>query len=72
MEKSAVTEFFLKYFKEKCISIEEISEKTGIDVLKFSGSYRQMLTATEFLELCVYLGITPEMVREGIKESDSE
>lgn len=66
MEKSAVTEFFLQYFKENKINKEWISEKTGIGIEKISENYRQTLTASEFLELCMLLEIQPECIQEWI------
>ena len=72
MEKSAVTEFFLKYFEKNRINIEKISEKTGIEKEKLSENCRQPLTSEEFLELCFYLGIKPEEVRESIKKESYE
>ena len=68
MEKSAVTEFFLKYFEKNRINIEKISEKTGIEKEKLSENYTQPLTSEEFLELCFFLGIKPEVVREFVKK----
>ena len=68
MEKSAVTAFFLEYFEKHRISIGIISEKTGIKKEKFSENYGIPLSAEEFLDLCVLLGITPEEVREAIKK----
>ncbi|MBR5564561.1 MAG: hypothetical protein IKW08_00190 [Roseburia sp.] len=72
MEKSAVTEFFLKYFEKNRIDIEEISEKTGIKKEKLSENYRYPLTSEEFLELCFFLGIKPEEIREAIKRESYE
>ena len=72
MEKSAVTEFFLKYFEKNRIDTEWISENTGIKKEKISKNYRQILTAEEFLRLCFFLGIKPEMVRDSIKKESYE
>lgn len=68
MEKSAVTEFFLKYFEKNGIDRKEISEKTGIEKETLSENYRRPLTSQEFLELCFFLGIKPEEVRDAIKK----
>ena len=67
MENSAVTDFFLEYFEKNRISKAWISEKTGIAIEKISDNYRQPLTASEFLELCVLLEIEPERIQEWIK-----
>ena len=72
MEKSAVTEFFLAYFEKNRIDRGYISEKTGIEIEKISDNYRQPLTASEFLGLCLFLGITPEQVRAAIREHSDE
>lgn len=70
MEKSAVTDYFIKYFEKNRIDIEEISEKTGISKSKFSKNARTRLTADEFLRLCVLLGIKPEMIWSAIKQKE--
>ena len=67
MEKSAVTEFFLEYFEENQINPSWISENTGIDIAKISDIYRQPLTASEFLELCMFLEIEPERIQAWIQ-----
>ena len=67
MENSAVTDFFLEYFEKNRINKALISEKTGIAIEKISDNYRQPLTASEFLELCVLLEIEPERIQEWIK-----
>ena len=72
MEKSRDTEFFIKYFDENEIKIKWISEKTGIDIAKISEEYRQELTASEFLELCAFLQIEPELVLEYSKKHFNE
>lgn len=72
MEKSAVTEFFLEYFEKHRINKAWISEKTGIKKSKLSEKYRQPLTATEFLTLCILLEIEPETVQEWIEKNFHE
>ena len=66
MGKSAVTDYFLEYFEKNRINIDEISEKTGIKMHKFSKEYKTPLTAEEFLRLCVFLKISPEEVRKKL------
>lgn len=65
MEKSEVTEFFLEYFEKNRINISEISEKTGIKKEKLSRDYKKPMTAEEFLQLCVFLNIKPEVIRSN-------
>ena len=72
MKKSAVTEFFLEYFEKNRISVEWISECTGIGIDKISENYGQPLNATEFLELCVFLGVQPETVQAYVKQHSDE
>ena len=67
MEKSDVTEFFLKYFEKNRINEVWISEKTGIDTAKLSKGYKESLTAGEFLRLCAFLQIQPEEIMLIIK-----
>lgn len=67
MEKSNVTEFFLKYFEEKRINISWISEKTGIKKEKLEKGYGEPLTAEEFLRLCALLAIEPEEIMPFLK-----
>ncbi|MBO5069567.1 MAG: hypothetical protein J6C37_04315 [Roseburia sp.] len=69
MSKSLVTEYFITYFKKHHISPEETARALGIDVGKLTPGYREPLDAEEFLELCVYLGICPEQVAQGIREN---
>lgn len=68
MEKSAVTEFFLKYFEENGIDYKWISEKTGIAKEKMSADYSEPLTAEEFFCLCTLLQIQPEEVMAFLKK----
>ena len=70
MEKSGVTEFFLKYFEENGIKKEWISEKVGIEEEKLSVDYKEPLTAEEFLKLCAFLSIQPEEVIISIRKRD--
>lgn len=65
--KSAVTDFFLEYFEKNRINRVVISENTGIEIEKISENYRQPLTASELLELCMFLEIEPECIQEWIK-----
>ena len=67
MIKSAVTDFFLEYFEKNRINRAVISENTGIEIEKISENYRQPLTASELLELCMFLEIEPECIQEWIK-----
>jgi len=70
MGKSAVTDYFLKYFEENRINIGEISEKTGIKKHKLSKEYKTPLTAEEFLRLCIFLRISPEEIRKNMQRKE--
>lgn len=69
MEKSVVTEFFVKYFEDNKIEKQWISEKTGISKEKLTRDYKEALTAEEFLCLCALLSISPEEVLIVLKNS---
>ena len=66
MDLRKSSEFFLKYFEENGINVDEISEKTGIKKHKLSKEYKTPLTAEEFLRLCVFLQISPEEIRKKL------
>lgn len=70
MGKSAVTDYFLEYFEKNRMDIQEISEKTGIKMHKLSKKYRTPLTSEEFLQLCVFLGISPEEIRKNLRRQE--
>lgn len=71
MEKSGVTEFFIKYFEDNKIKKQWISEKTGIEEKKLSRDYKEALTAEEFLCLCALLSIQPEEVLAALKKGNA-
>ena len=71
MEKSGVTEFFIKYFDDNEIKIKWISEKTGISKQKLTRGYKEALTAEEFLRLCALLSIAPEEVLAALKNENA-
>ena len=69
MDQSPVTEYMIAYLKEKGISPAETARILGIDGEKLRPGYKEPLAAEEFLELCVYLGITPEQVARQIRKN---
>ena len=71
MEKSVVTEFFVKYFEDNKIEKQWISDKTGIDEQKLTRNYKEALTAEEFLHLCALLSVQPEEVLAAIKDTNA-
>ena len=62
MEKTKdVTAQIIDYVKSQNISISQMSQDLGIPSGRFAeGKERTKLSASEFLEICVYLGIRPE------------
>lgn len=66
MEKSMVTEYIIKYLTENHISAESVSADTEISVNKLKPGYTKPLLAEEFLDLCVYLKISPERISREI------
>ena len=60
MNKSRVTEYILAYMQEKGISASEISEQTQVP--------EEKLHPEEFLELCVFLQLSPEAIAKTIRK----
>ena len=68
MNKSRVTEYILAYMQEKGISASEISEQTQVPEEKLHPDYKEHLLAEEFLELCVFLQLSPEAIAKTIRK----
>lgn len=68
MNKSRVTEYILAYMQEKGISASEISEQTHVPEEKLHPDYKEPLLAEEFLELCVFLQLSPEAIAKTIRK----
>lgn len=51
-----------KYICENHISVEQVSRDTGIAEAKLINRSEENLSATELLEVCVYLNIRPEQL----------
>ena len=66
--KSRVTEYILAYMQEKGISASEISEQTQVPEEKLHPDYKDPLLAEEFLELCVFLQLSPEAIAKTIRK----
>ena len=58
-KKDNVSEQLVEYIKQNNISIEQISKDTGVSGFKLSKT-DVVFTASEFLELCSYLNVSPE------------
>ena len=68
MNKSRVTEYILAYMQEKGNSASEISEQTQVPEEKLHPDYKEPLLAEEFLELCVFLQLSPEAIAKTIRK----
>ncbi len=55
-----VTNRLANYIRQQHISPERVSKDTGVGIEKLIPDTGAVLDATEFLEVCVYLGIRPE------------
>lgn len=58
------TAWVANYIKEQNFSIEQIVSELQIAEDKLRIGSGAELEAGEFLELCAYLGVTPEQIRE--------
>jgi hypothetical protein len=57
--------YILEDIERRNLSVDKIKEETGIDVTVLMDE-GQELTALDFLNLCVYLRISPEDIRESM------
>lgn len=57
-----ISEKIVKYIENNHISVAQVVHDTGIPEEKLSSG-EQPLTATEFLEICSYLNLRPEEVK---------
>lgn len=60
MSEKNVTLRLAEFINDNCIPTKQIARETGIAEEKLRTSTTEVLTATEFLELCAYLDISPE------------
>ena len=66
MEKyKSVSAKLTEYIMENQLSINDISRETGVAKEKLNNK-DITLNATEFLEVCAYLNIQPEELREKV------
>ena len=54
--------------EKHAISITQTAQETGIPDEKLRAGAKEKLTAEEFLELCAYLKVRPEEIREELKQ----
>ena len=67
MQSKNVTEWIANYIKDQGISVEELSIQLHLPESKLIGGTNEDLSAEEFLNLCSYLKITPEQIRNEIR-----
>ncbi|MBR1864918.1 MAG: hypothetical protein IJ801_00255 [Lachnospiraceae bacterium] len=60
-----VERYLLEYIREHRISARRMEQDTGINLQHFVEEGKE-LRADEFIELCLYLGITPDEVSDQI------
>lgn len=66
MKRSKATDWLIHYMGEQNISITQTASDLKIAESRFQG--KEDFSIEEFLDLCQYLNITPEKVREEIKK----
>jgi hypothetical protein len=57
--------YILEDIERRNLSLDKIKEETGIDVAVLMEE-GQELTALDFLNLCIYLRISPEDIRDSM------
>ncbi len=68
MKDGSVLEWLTDYMEKHAVSIAQTARETGIPDEKLRAGTKEKLTAEEFLELCVYLKVRPEEIREELKQ----
>lgn len=58
-------QYLLQHIKNQHISPEQMEETLGIHIPRIVEEQRE-LSADEFIAACLYLGISPEEVQDGI------
>ncbi|MCI9426320.1 MAG: hypothetical protein HFI81_00980 [Eubacterium sp.] len=67
MQSRNVMEWIANYIKDQGYSVKELSFMLQLPEKKLTGEMDEELSAEEFLDLCSYLNIKPERIREEIK-----
>lgn len=68
MKNGSVLGWLTDYMEKHAISITRTAQETGIPDEKLRAGAKEKLTAEEFLELCAYLKVRPEEIREELKQ----
>lgn len=55
-----ITKHLINYIADNSLSIESISDATGVDLNVLKNQGNRKLNATEMLEVCHYLQIDPK------------
>lgn len=66
MQSKNVAEWIANYIKDQGFSVEELSFHLQLPESKLRGETEDSLSAEEFLDLCSYLKIMPEQIRNEI------
>lgn len=61
-------EWIANYIKEQGFSVKEISFRLKLPEDKLQGDGSAELSAEEFLDICSYLHVAPERIREEIRK----
>lgn len=64
MRRANVTEYLAEYMEMNNISITRVAADTGVSEKKLIPGTTEILDAAEFLNLCEYLSIRPEEIRQ--------
>ena len=67
MRSKNVNEWIANYIKDQGFSVEELSFHLKLPESKLRGGTENDLSAEEFLNLCSYLKVTPEQIRNVIR-----
>lgn len=63
MKNRIMTVRLAEYIREHQIPVKKVAVETGIPEEKLKTDTDCILSATEFLELCVYLNVKPEELK---------
>lgn len=57
--------YLLEYMKNANVTTEEMKNSIGIDMQVFEDGKKELM-ADEFIEVCIYLGVSPDEVLNSI------
>lgn len=68
VNSKTVTYALARHIERNRIPVNQVSMDTGIAEEKLLTTGNQALTASEFLDLCVYLGVKPEELQNDDRD----